>query len=343
MSKIKFLLSSVVIFLLSFQVVLAQSCFTDTAGHPFEDAICGIKEMGVVEGYADGSYKPANYINRAEFTKIIISIKPELHMGVEPGFSPFSDVTDSDWFYPHVIVAEEFGIIGGYPDGTFRPGNNINLAEALKIMLETFDVEVTETGGAWYEKYINAALLLGIIEGDDIDPGVLITRGDMAQMVFLLAYYSLGYADTEDCIDDSCEEVIEDTPDTTEEDEISPVDEETDVPVGNAPIIPGFEGVNYAERVCEGQSSVVSPCENEFYMPCSSENDYYAFDKYGEAWTYGMTCEWGLYNTEYDPCVDLDGACLYDGITEVVDYDYGYWILENAVWTLRGYFAKPGA
>jgi predicted DNA-binding antitoxin AbrB/MazE fold protein len=336
MIKKKSIFAAFVIVLFSFNI--AAACFTDTAGHPFEDAICGIKAMGVVEGYPDGSYGPDNTINRAEFTKIIISIKPELAMGVEPGLSTFPDVTDYDWFYPHVVVAREFGIISGYPDGTFKPANPINLAEGLKIILETFDAEVVETGGEWYEKYINAAVALGILEGIDVDPGALITRGEMAQMVFLLAYYSLGY-DQEGCIGTECDSPEEDP---LPEEDPEPVEEDpVDMPIGDMPAIPGMEGSSYSERICEGTSSVVSPCDNPYYGPCQSVNDYYAIDNYGDAWTYGRTCEWGKYNTTFDPCTDMDDACVYQGSTEVVDYEYGHWILENAIWTLRGYFSAP--
>ncbi len=316
---------------------LAQSCFTDTTGHPYEDAICGIKDMGVVEGYSDGSYKPDSTINRAEFTKIVVSINPDMHMGVDPGFSSFSDVGDDDWFYPYVTVAKEFGVIGGYPDGTFKPANLINLAEALKIILETFDAELIPTGGEWYETYIATALDLGILSGIDIDPGIYITRGEMAQMIFLLAYYSLGYDELE-CADGSCDDTNLTEDNGVEDDYIDDgyTDDYGDTPAGDSPVIPGFEGIYYYPRMCTDEiSTVVNPCINEFTGPCTLETDYYAVDIYGSSWTYNSACDWGMYNDEFDPCADTDSCFYYDGI-EAVDGELTYWYYENNIWTRRG-------
>ncbi len=322
-------------------LAFAQSCFTDTEGHAYEDAICGIKEMGVVQGYGDGSYKPNETINRAEFTKIIISIKPDLFLDALPSSSGFSDVGTNAWYFPYVMAAKNSSVIGGYPDGSFRPANSINLAEALKIILETFDVELVDTEGEWYEKYIVAAYDLGILTGLDVDPGMIITRGEMAQMVFLLAYYSLGY-DEEECIDGTCDDEIVPEEEEEPEDELPPEEEETtDVPDSNTLGIPGFESISYGERMCtDAMSSVVNPCVNEYSSPCQMETPYYAIDKDGYAHTYGRTCEWGSYNTTFEPCESL-GPCYFDGTDEAVDNELGHWVLENDIWTLRGYFADP--
>jgi len=41
-----------------------------------------------------------------------------------------------------VCYAKDHGIVKGYDDGTFKPFQNVAVAEALKMALETFDINV---------------------------------------------------------------------------------------------------------------------------------------------------------------------------------------------------------
>jgi hypothetical protein len=67
---------------------------------------------GVVNGYEDGTFKPASTVNRAEFFKILFNgMGVDVNLDVET--SPFSDVQVSDWYAPYVIYAYEIGIIDG--------------------------------------------------------------------------------------------------------------------------------------------------------------------------------------------------------------------------------------
>ena len=48
----------------------------------------------------------------------------------------FSDVPESQTFYPFVETAYNRGIISGYADGTFRPGNNATRGQISKIVYQ---------------------------------------------------------------------------------------------------------------------------------------------------------------------------------------------------------------
>lgn len=99
----------------------------------------------------------------------------------------FSDVKKTDWFYPTVSKLVEKGYIGGYPDGTFKPQNNIRVSEFTKILISAIGYQVdVSKGGYWAEGYINKAKELGIIkDGEFGDYGRYITRGEMARMIAL--------------------------------------------------------------------------------------------------------------------------------------------------------------
>lgn len=141
-------------------------------------------ENGIVQGYEDGSFKPDQTINRAEFTKImvgtIVGQKPLEHAG-----SCFSDVSTDDWFYPYVCYAERTGMINGYPDGSFKPAQNIQFVEAAKIISNGFELE-SGSDEIWYRPFV-----MNLTERRAVPTSILsfdknITRREMAVMIYRL-------------------------------------------------------------------------------------------------------------------------------------------------------------
>jgi len=52
----------------------------------------------------------------------------------DDGSTVFSDVKTTDSFRPYLSYAKQFGIIFGYPDGTFRPNENLKRSEVTSIL-----------------------------------------------------------------------------------------------------------------------------------------------------------------------------------------------------------------
>lgn len=92
----------------------------------------------IVEGYADGTFRPDAPVNRAEAVKIL-SLAAHLSdtFAEEEEIAPFSDVPDDAWFSPLVRMTAALDIVRGYGDGTFRPANLITRAEAATIIART--------------------------------------------------------------------------------------------------------------------------------------------------------------------------------------------------------------
>ncbi|MBU1152196.1 S-layer homology domain-containing protein, partial [Patescibacteria group bacterium] len=90
------------------------------------DAITYLEEEKVVEGYDDGTYKPEQTINRAEFLKIVMEAA-DVSFGSED--CDYEDVSDDAWYYKYVCKATDMGFVEGYDDGEFKPGREINFAE----------------------------------------------------------------------------------------------------------------------------------------------------------------------------------------------------------------------
>lgn len=168
----------------------------DFAGHQNETAIQYLYDNDVVQGYPDGTFKPDNELNRAELMKILV-----LGAGYDPSAEEykncFPDVTD-EWFAPYICFAKEKGWVQGYPDGNFAPGVNINKVEAIKMLLETFKVEILSDSnnyyndteqGTWYFDYVTTAYDLGLLEeeaGTDYYPDMDIKRGQISENIYRL-------------------------------------------------------------------------------------------------------------------------------------------------------------
>lgn len=96
-------------------------------------------EEGYIEGYADGTFKPNNPINRAEALVILMRIAGVDEHDVDQNDIDFGDVDADDWFAYAVVDATEEGIVEGYEDNTFRPVNNISRAEVAAMAVRTHD------------------------------------------------------------------------------------------------------------------------------------------------------------------------------------------------------------
>lgn len=157
---------------------------------PNLDAIEYLHGQGIVEGYANGSFEPDAEINRAEFVKIVTGAQFNASGTVDTCMnefpqSRFPDVRTSDWFAKYVCVAESKSIVGGYPDGTFRPGASISFVEASKILVRVFVGDV-ESDAVWYKPYVEKLAQFNAIPLSIQSFDQPITRGEMAEMIYRL-------------------------------------------------------------------------------------------------------------------------------------------------------------
>ncbi len=164
--------------------VLSQGPYPDVSGdHLNKDAIEYLTEQGVIEGYPDGTYKPTQTINRAEFTKILMEAKKDVSEMTDRNCFP--DV-NNEWFAPYVCEAKAEGLIEGYPDGTFKPGDDIDFTEAAKIIALSYQIDGQNDAQVWYKAPVTAmesekAVPLSVEKFDEN-----ITRDEMAEMIWRL-------------------------------------------------------------------------------------------------------------------------------------------------------------
>lgn len=216
-------LAVLIAFLLVAQPVLAQEATPAETQpeNPFSDVKVGsdyyvgiryLKDLGLVQGYEDGTFKPKQAINRAEALKLLGRAIPYHSMTYvekplaelnatsevipEPKECPFPDLVKGVWYYDYVCQAYANQIVSGYPDGSFHPEQTINEVEALKIIILQAGLS-TETGSpenfddveadAWFADYAKLANQKSFIVEDrdgNLNPADSLNRGDFAMIIY---------------------------------------------------------------------------------------------------------------------------------------------------------------
>lgn len=128
---------------------------------------------------------------------------------VESAEITLSDIADH-WAEDNIRHLVAIGAIDGYPDGTFRPDNNITRAEFTAILTKAFGLQpysgrvFVDTQGHWAQEVISTAAQCGIVKGyadDTFGPDSYITREQMAVMMVNAAQFAparseLAFADS---------------------------------------------------------------------------------------------------------------------------------------------------
>ncbi|MBR7032686.1 MAG: CotH kinase family protein [Clostridia bacterium] len=163
----------------------------------FFDFVGWGKAAGLVTGYPDGTFAPDAPITRAETAALIarfIRISKYRILPDPDASDPFSDVSESDWFYPGVDAVRKCAILFGKENGRFAPGDRTLRSElaalAVRIhnanednqkLAEGFAVVRidTETGGdvESKEEYVRGSFSLSAPDGREISEDSFRLRG----------------------------------------------------------------------------------------------------------------------------------------------------------------------
>lgn len=181
----------------------ANGPFPDVSSdHEYVDSIQFMLDNLVFEGYPDGTFQPDRVLNRAEQLKVYMLIH-----GLDPSADDynncFPDVKD-EWFARFICLAEAMGWVEGYPDGMFRPEQEVNKVEALKMLgeIQGWQLPTPETmpfsdtpSNLWYSPYLSYAASAGLLveKSGNFSPGDGLPRAYTAEILFRsLALYALG-------------------------------------------------------------------------------------------------------------------------------------------------------
>ena len=156
----------------------------------YEEAVSSLSQLGIIKGYDDGTFKPEQNVNRAEFTAMLMRTMNQGNVGQTTAEGlPFSDLNNQDtsWAIPNIATAQGQGIVNGYDDGTFKPTENVLYEEAFKMIVCALGYGGTVSqSGPWYSDYMATANRVGILKKASSmgAPGTPATRACIAQMLY---------------------------------------------------------------------------------------------------------------------------------------------------------------
>ena len=145
--------------------------------------------LAFLSGYANGTFEPDRNMTRAEVTTMFARLLTEKMAADQTYSNTFSDVAKSHWAANYIGYMQQFGIITGYANGSFRPDASVTRAEfaAIASRFETL-TEGTKSfsdvpSSHWAAKYINFAATRGWVNGyadGTFKPNNSITRAEVA-------------------------------------------------------------------------------------------------------------------------------------------------------------------
>lgn len=120
-----------------------------------------------MHGEAGAMFYPSRAMTRAEMAAMLYNLLAAKPPVTE---SNFEDVDSGDWYYTAVNALAEAGILSGYGDGTFRPGDTVSRAEFVAALCQCFQMEAgssdfSDVEGHWAQEYIEAATSAGWLSG----------------------------------------------------------------------------------------------------------------------------------------------------------------------------------
>ena len=175
--------------------VIDEEIFNDVSkNHKNYDAIKYLKEMWVIGGYDDWTFKPSKIVSRVEAVKMIFKA-----LKISSNWSsslPFKDTDNWAWYAEFVWAALQRGIVKGYDDWTFKPAREVNRAEYYKILLLSAWVEITQTNNdpyldvpasTWFWTYINYVKENKLSDASwNFFPSNWVSRAEVAESIYRL-------------------------------------------------------------------------------------------------------------------------------------------------------------
>ncbi|WP_208607721.1 S-layer homology domain-containing protein [Paenibacillus pectinilyticus] len=171
----------------------------DIAGHWAEADIRTALKAGIVHGYEDSTFKPNQFVSRAEF---IVMLMNALHPNAGPEKLPsYTDCeTIGEWAKQAIALAAKTNVVSGYGDGSFRPSEQLTraqlavvLANVLGASAVTSSAEVTFADASeipsWALNAVGIAQKAGLMKGyaeNRFGPLGIVTRAEAITVIVRL-------------------------------------------------------------------------------------------------------------------------------------------------------------
>jgi hypothetical protein len=169
------------------------SSFSDAAEITYTKAAEVTAGLGLFAG-AGGKFMPKSNLTRAQMATIIVKMLNGSDVNADSfkGTGKFNDVAgfEGGWAEGYVNWCSTLGIVAGYGDGTFRPGNAVTTAEAATMLINALKIDAGK--GIWPMTVMAAAETAKLFEGLEPKPATnsALIRDELAVMTLNALNYS---------------------------------------------------------------------------------------------------------------------------------------------------------
>ena len=144
--------------------------FTDSSKITYSEAVDVMSAVKVIDGYAEGDFRPTATLTRGAAAKIICNLilGPTTASALVADAAPYKDVPTNHTFAGYIAYCQKTGIISGYADGTFKPANTLTGYAFMKMLLGALGYNAeTEgyTGANWSINVAKRAINAGLNDG----------------------------------------------------------------------------------------------------------------------------------------------------------------------------------
>lgn len=166
--------------------------FSDTEGHWAKDSIEELNKINIIKGYEDNTFKPDNYMSRAEVATII----NRLTGATKESSKYIPDINRQDWYYSEIRKAVQSGVILGNEEGYTMPTSYITREEVVAMLSRAFYISGnTMLGGKyldendisdWAKDYVSDFVTYEYMTGYEdstIRPKANVTRAEFITML----------------------------------------------------------------------------------------------------------------------------------------------------------------
>ncbi|MDD3861453.1 MAG: S-layer homology domain-containing protein [Candidatus Gracilibacteria bacterium] len=106
-----------------------KNCFPDVADQWYAPYVCYGKEVGWVEGFSDGNFRPESTVNKSQAIKMTIESQGFEVSGEACDRALFKDVSDSVWYGKYVCLGLKKGLLEEDENGNYLPTGEITRAQ----------------------------------------------------------------------------------------------------------------------------------------------------------------------------------------------------------------------
>ena len=191
MRNLKKVLAVGLALVMALSLAISAGAFTDDADITHPDAVNLLTQLGVINGFTDGSFRPDGNVTRAQMAKMIYVAIRTMDDNATNFVNANTGLTDlglAVWAKGYVNFAFASDIVNGYTDSSFRPNNNVTGYEAAKMLLTMLGYSTAiegYTGTGWDFNVAVDAATAGLLDGlETIDLSMPLNRDNAAQMIY---------------------------------------------------------------------------------------------------------------------------------------------------------------